>query len=185
LIDTFTSENKGSISIPTIINTQSILSLPEVKVYVSQNPEDYFLYPDSSPITSPIYTSGKPEEPSSSFPFPPHLDLLSSHDHFPELHSQHPEVVERSVDQSFEVFENLLFSPRVCLLDFQWSVLEVLVLEVSEVQGLVDKLNPLGYFPRSPARYAPLVLPVVLHDLPENYMKNLPKFMGEGDLTTT
>jgi hypothetical protein len=35
------------------------------------------------------------------------------------------------------------------------------------------------------ARYTPLVLPVVLHDFPENYMKNLPKFMGEGDLTAT
>jgi hypothetical protein len=35
LIDTFTSENKGSISIPTIINTLFILPLPEVKVYVS------------------------------------------------------------------------------------------------------------------------------------------------------
>jgi hypothetical protein len=33
--------------------------------------------------------------------------------------------------------------------------------------------------------YSPLVLPVILHDLPENYMKNVPKFMGEGDLTTT
>jgi hypothetical protein len=30
--------------------------------------------------------------------------------------------------------------------------------------------------------YTPLVLPVPLHDLPENYMKNLPKFTGEGDL---
>jgi hypothetical protein len=27
------------------------------------------------------------------------------------------------------------------------------------------------------------VLPVPLHDLPENYIKNLPKFTGEGDLT--
>jgi hypothetical protein len=33
-------------------------------------------------------------------------------------------------------------------------------------------------------RYAPLVLPIPLHDLPENYMKNLPKFTIEGDLTT-
>jgi hypothetical protein len=40
-------------------------------------------------------------------------------------------------------------------------------------------------FTKVAARYPPLVLPVVLHDLPENYMKNLPKFMGEGDLTTT
>jgi hypothetical protein len=29
-----------------------------------------------------------------------------------------------------------------------------------------------------------LVLLVPLHDLPENYMKNLPNFIGERDLTT-
>jgi hypothetical protein len=185
LIDTFTSENKGSISIPTIINTQPILSFPEVKVYVSQNPEDYFLYPDSSPITSPIYTSGKPEEPSSSFPFPPHLDLPSSHDIFPELHSQHPEVVERSVDQSFEVFENLLFSPRIS--SPRLSMAGVGGVGVGGVggAGAGGQAQPPRIFSKVAARYAPLVLPVVLHDLPENYMKNLPKFMGEGDLTTT
>jgi hypothetical protein len=94
LIDTFTSENKDPFQSPLSLILSPILSLPEVKVFVSQNPEDYFLYSDSSPITSPIYTSGKPEEPSSSFPFPPHLDLPSSHDHFPKLHSQHPEVVK-------------------------------------------------------------------------------------------
>ena len=33
--------------------------------------------------------------------------------------------------------------------------------------------------------YDPLILPPILHDLPENYMNNLPKFMGEGDLTAT
>jgi hypothetical protein len=40
-------------------------------------------------------------------------------------------------------------------------------------------------FSKVAARYAPLVLPVPLHDLPENYMKNLSKFTGEGDLTAT
>jgi hypothetical protein len=39
-------------------------------------------------------------------------------------------------------------------------------------------------FAKVAARYAPLVFPVPLHDLPENYIKNLPKFTGEGDLTT-
>jgi hypothetical protein len=29
-------------------------------------------------------------------------------------------------------------------------------------------------FAKVASRYAPLVLPVALHDLPENYMKNLP-----------
>jgi hypothetical protein len=40
-----------------------------------------------------------------------------------------------------------------------------------------------GIFSNVAARYAPLVLSVPLHDLPENYMKNIPKFTGEGDLT--
>jgi hypothetical protein len=44
--------------------------------------------------------------------------------------------------------------------------------------------NP-SIFTKVDAIYPPLVLPIVLHYLPENYMKNLPKFMGEGDLTTT
>jgi hypothetical protein len=42
---------------------------------------------------------------------------------------------------------------------------------------------PPRVFTKVAARYAPLVLPVPLHDLPKNYMKNLPKFTGEGDLT--
>jgi hypothetical protein len=44
---------------------------------------------------------------------------------------------------------------------------------------------PPRIFAKVAARYAPLALPPVLHDLPENYMKNLPKFTGEGDLTAT
>jgi hypothetical protein len=38
-------------------------------------------------------------------------------------------------------------------------------------------------FTKVAARYAPLVFPIPLHDLPENYIKKLPKFTGEGDLT--
>jgi hypothetical protein len=44
---------------------------------------------------------------------------------------------------------------------------------------------PPRIFSKVVARYAPLVLPVPLHDLPENYMKNLSKFIGEGDLMAT
>jgi hypothetical protein len=40
-------------------------------------------------------------------------------------------------------------------------------------------------FVKVTTRYAPLVFPVPLHYLPENYINNLPKFTGEGDLTTT
>ena len=42
---------------------------------------------------------------------------------------------------------------------------------------------PPRFFAKVATRYVPLVLPVPLHDLPENYIKNLPKFTGEGDLT--
>jgi hypothetical protein len=45
--------------------------------------------------------------------------------------------------------------------------------------------TPPKVFTKVATRYTPLVLPVPLHDLPENYMKNLPKFRGEGDLTAT
>jgi hypothetical protein len=183
LIDTFTSENKESILIPTIISTQSILSLPEVKVYVSKNPVGYFLYSESSHITSLIYTSGKSEKPSSSFLFPLHLDLPSPHDHFPELHSHHPEVVKRSVDQSFEVFDNLLFSPRI--LSPRLSMVGAGGVGGAGAGGKENIAQPPRIFSKVAARYAPLVLPAILHDLPENYMKSLPKFTGEGDLTTT
>jgi hypothetical protein len=42
---------------------------------------------------------------------------------------------------------------------------------------------PPRVFAKVAPRYAPLVLPVPLNDLPENYIKKLPKFTGEGDLT--
>ena len=40
-------------------------------------------------------------------------------------------------------------------------------------------------FNKFPTRYAPLSLLIVMHDLLDNYMKSLPKFTGEGDLTAT
>jgi len=46
-------------------------------------------------------------------------------------------------------------------------------------------VQPLRIFAKVAARYAPLVLPAILHDSLENYMKSLPKFIGEGELTTT
>jgi hypothetical protein len=42
---------------------------------------------------------------------------------------------------------------------------------------------PTIIFSKVVSRYAPLVLPAPLHDLPKIYIENLPKFMGEGDLT--
>ena len=42
---------------------------------------------------------------------------------------------------------------------------------------------PPRVFMKVAARYTPLVFPIPVHDLLENYIKNLPKFTGEGDLT--
>jgi hypothetical protein len=53
----------------------------------------------------------------------------------------------------------------------------------SQGGGEGNQALPLWIFAKVVARYAPLVLSVPLHDLPENYMKNLPKFIGEGNLT--
>jgi hypothetical protein len=43
---------------------------------------------------------------------------------------------------------------------------------------------PSRVFAKVAARFAPLVFPVPLHDLPENYIIFFPKFTREGDLTT-
>jgi hypothetical protein len=55
--------------------------------------------------------------------------------------------------------------------------------------GRSGKVNPPPppprIFSKVAARYAPLALHANLHDLPDNYMKTLPKFTGEGDLTAT
>jgi hypothetical protein len=48
--------------------------------------------------------------------------------------------------------------------------------------GAGGQASPLRIFTKVATRYTYLVLPAPLHDLPENYMKNLPKFTGEGDL---
>jgi hypothetical protein len=44
---------------------------------------------------------------------------------------------------------------------------------------------PLRIFSKVDVKYAPLALPANLHDLLDNYMKSLPKFTMEGDLTIT
>jgi hypothetical protein len=44
---------------------------------------------------------------------------------------------------------------------------------------------PLRIFSKLVTTYTPLSLPTNMHDLPYNYMKILPKFMGGGDLIAT
>jgi hypothetical protein len=64
--------------------------------------------------------------------------------------------------------------------------LEEVLMEVGlEEEEQVAKYPPPQIFAKVVTRYAPLVFPVPLHDLPKNYMKNLLKFTREGDLATT
>jgi hypothetical protein len=146
------------------------------------------LYSDSSPITSPIYTSGKYERLSSSSLFTPHIDLPSPYDHFPDLHSHHSEIVKSLVDQSFEVFDNLLFSPRIS--SPRISMVGVGGVGTGGSGGGGDggqeniSVQPPRIFSKVVFRYAPLALLVILHDLPKKYMKSLSKFTVEVDWTT-
>jgi hypothetical protein len=78
LIDIFTSENKVSISIPTIIGTQRILSLLEVfksSVYQSFEVFDYLMFSPqfSSPIFSMVGAGGVGSEGAGRQAQPPRI----------------------------------------------------------------------------------------------------------------
>jgi hypothetical protein len=175
-----------------------IPSVPEIKFLASRSLEEYILPFDSTLVSSPIYISYKSEEPSPHLSFPPFFDFLSPCDQFPEPLSLHPEVAQRSL----HIFENPLYNIQVSSPRLSMDV--VTGGGVRGCGGGVGGGRGGGVFggrggggdgqgaPPTPrifskvaARYAPLVLPVPLHDLPKNYMKNLPKFTGEGDLTVT
>jgi hypothetical protein len=182
LTDTFTKENKISHLILVVINTPSVISSPEAKVLVSQNSEEYILYPDSPPIGSPIYISCKYEKTNPHFPFPPLLYFPSPNGLFLELPSPYPDLVERSPLQSLEVFGNPLFSSQSLSPRLPMGGVGGAGGGGTGGQGQGQALPP-RIFSKVAVRYTPLFLPVVLHDLPKNYIKNPPKFMGEENLT--
>jgi hypothetical protein len=184
----FANKIKIPISIPALID---IPSVPKIKFPASRSFEEYTLHSDSTPIGSPVYISYKFEEHSTHLPFPLFFDFLSPDDQIQELLSLHPEVVVISL----HIFENPLYNPQVSS-----PRLSMVVFGGGGAGGGGGRgglgagegggggqgpPQPPRIFSIVVARYAPLVLPVPLHDLPENYMKNLPKFTGEGDLTTT
>jgi hypothetical protein len=183
-ISSFANKGKRPISIPALID---IPSVPETKFPASQSFEEYILHSDSTLVGSLVYISCKFEEPSPHLSFPPFSDFLSPDDQFPEPLSLHPKVVGRSL----HIFENPLYNLQVSS-----PILSMVVVRGDGVGGgggfgvgggggSQGPPPPPIIFTKVFARYSPLVLPVPLHDLPENYMKNLPKFTGEGDLTTT
>jgi hypothetical protein len=177
----FTNRGKRSISLPTSID---ISSVPKIQSTTSQNSEEYTLYLDSTPVGSPVYTSCESEETSPHFPVPYFSNFLSPDGQFSETILLYPDVTERSP----HIFKSLLYNLQVSP-----SKLSMVAAGGGGAGGGVGGGGGGGQVPPPPprifakvaARYAPLVLPVPLHDLPENYMKNLPKFTGEGDLTAT
>jgi hypothetical protein len=183
--------NKGKIPI-LILALIDIASVPEIKFLASRSFEEHTLHSDSTPIGSLVYISCKSEEPSPHLSFPPFFNFLSPDDQFSEPLSLHPEVAGRRV----HIFENPLYNLQVS------SPILSMVASRGGGSGGGRGGGGLGargggggggqgppplpiIFSKIDARYAPLVLPVPLHDLPEKFIKNLSKFTGEGDLTTT
>jgi hypothetical protein len=148
--DTQNSLNKRPSSIPAIATFLSTPSSLETKVYVLRNPEECTLYPDSSHVGSPIYTSCKYEEANPHFPFPPLLDSTPYNDRFPVFSSLQPEELEQSPFWSLAVYKNLSLTPEVHPLDIKWLLLEEVAPEVPmELEAVKDHhLHLLGFLPK-------------------------------------
>jgi hypothetical protein len=127
--------------------------------------EEYFTHLASTPIGSPDYISYKSEEPSPRIPY------QSSSDFSPR---------EESKD-SLLIFQNPLYNfPLIMMVVTRGGGGGA----PGGGYGGQGPSPPPRVFAKVEKRYAPLVFPIPLHDLPENYIKKFPKFTGEGDLTT-
>jgi hypothetical protein len=154
------------INIPSTLNINPL---------ITQGLEEVSTYTDSTPVGSPIYISCKSEEPSPHIPSSPFSNFTSPGKTFPKFSPFHPGEAR----ESLYIFPNPLYntsisSPRLSMATAGGGE--------GGIGGQVQQLPP-RVFTKVAARYTPLVLLVPLNDLPENYMKNLPKFTGEGDLT--
>jgi hypothetical protein len=134
------------------------------------------------PMGSPNYISCKSEEPSPRITYHPSL-VFSSH---------------KEAKDSLLVFKNPLYNTL-----FPYPVVPMAVAKgggggVFGGGGVLGgggapgggvggqgPIPPPRVFAKVAARYVPLVLPIPLHDLPENYIKILSNFTREGNLTAT
>jgi hypothetical protein len=118
---------------------------------------------DTTPVDSALYSPCGSEETGPFFPISPSSSFLSLDNHFPETLPH--------------IFQTKTFKSSMVVAGGG---------AVRGGAGGPDNQIPLPrIFAKVAARFSPLVLLVPLLDLPENYMKNLPKFTGEGYLTAT
>jgi hypothetical protein len=146
--------------------------------------EEYIFPFDSTPVGSPVYISYKSEEPIPHLSFPPFFYFLSPSDQFPEPLSLHPEVAQRSL----HIFENPLYNIQVSSPRLLMDVVGGGGVGGGGGGGVFGGRggggdgqgppSPPIIFTKVATRYAPLVLPIPLHDLPKFFMNNLPKFIG-------
>jgi hypothetical protein len=162
-------KGKGPIESSLDFDIPSFLQL---NFPTSPNSEECVTHSVSTPVGSPDFISCKSEESSPPVPY------LSSSD-FP---------LREENKESLLIFQNPLYNfPQITMAatgggggGFIGGGGGGAPLGGVGGQGPTP---PPRVFVKVAARYAPLVLPIPLHDLPENYIKNLPKFIGEGDLT--
>jgi hypothetical protein len=158
-------ECSSAVDIPSFIQ----LNFP-----TSPNSKECVTHSVSTPAGSLDFISCKSEEPS------PHIPYHSSSD-FP-LHEENK--------YSLLIFRNPLYDfPLIAMVSAEGGGGGFIGgggggAPVGGAGGQGPS-HPPRVFAKVAARYSPLVLPIPLHDLPENYIKNLPKFTGEGDLTAT
>jgi hypothetical protein len=154
-----------------------ISRIPEVKVSIPRNSEEYIVYLDSTPVGSPVYISCKSEEPIPCFPFSPFSDFPSPTDMSLELHSPHSKVVEGPL----QVYENPLFNSQSSSPHIQMATIGGGGVVGGVVGGIEGGARggarggggqgppppPPRIFSKLVSIYAPLALSPVLHDLHE------------------
>jgi hypothetical protein len=156
---------------PTVnLSAVNILPTLHLDFSTSLSLKEYTIHSDSTPVGSPNYITCKSEEPSPRIPYHPSLFFLS----------------HKEAKDSLLVFQKPLYNTS--------SPYPVVLMEVAGGGGGGSLGGGMGgqgpptpprFFAKVAMRYVPLILPIPLHELPENYIKRLPKFTREGDLTTT
>jgi hypothetical protein len=136
----------ASIDIPPTLQLDFLTSL---------SLEEYTIYSNSTPASSPIYISCKSEEPSPGISFPPFSGFSSP---------------EEAKDFLY-IFQNPLYNvpispPRVSMAVVRGGGVGFGATAGGGVGGQGPPAPPM-IFSKVVARYAPLVLPVPLHDLPK------------------